>query len=102
MFRTFEGTHRPPSSSVLWFIFRILQGTPKKELLMGLWVVISLFANRVRLGDALSSVFLQTLLAVHIGGKFFLSAALAMFGRIGPAGSKTLIRKLVILRSGKL
>ena len=31
-------THRHLSSSFLWFIFRILQGTPKKELLRGLWV----------------------------------------------------------------
>ena len=31
-------THRPLSSSFLWFIFRILQGNPKKELLRGLWV----------------------------------------------------------------
>ena len=31
-------THRPLSSSFLWFIFRILQGNPKKDLLRGLWV----------------------------------------------------------------
>ena len=30
--------HRPLSSSFLWFIFRVLQGNPKKELLRGLWV----------------------------------------------------------------
>ena len=34
-------THRPLSSSFLWFIFRILQGNPKKELLRGLWVDLS-------------------------------------------------------------
>ena len=31
-------THRPLRSSFLWFIFGILQGNPKKELLRGLWV----------------------------------------------------------------
>ena len=32
-------THRPLSSSFLWWlIFRILQGNPKKEPLRGLWV----------------------------------------------------------------
>ena len=31
-------TQRPLSASVLGFIFRILKGTPKKELLWGLWV----------------------------------------------------------------
>ena len=31
-------THGPLSSSFLWFIFRILQGNPNKELLRGLWV----------------------------------------------------------------
>ena len=31
-------THRPLSSSFLWFLFRILQGNPKKEMLGGLWV----------------------------------------------------------------
>ena len=31
-------THRPLSSCFLWYIFRILQGNPKKELLTGLWV----------------------------------------------------------------
>ena len=30
-------THRPLSSSLLWCIFRILEGNPKKELLSGLW-----------------------------------------------------------------
>ena len=30
-------TRRPRSSSFLWFIFRILEGNPKKELLRGLW-----------------------------------------------------------------
>ena len=30
-------THRPLSSSFLGFIFRILSGNPKKELLRGLW-----------------------------------------------------------------
>ena len=30
--------HRPLSSSFLGFVFRILQGNPKKELLRGLWV----------------------------------------------------------------
>ena len=35
-------THRPPSSSFLWFIFRILQGNPKKELPRGLRVVDTL------------------------------------------------------------
>ena len=35
-------THRPLSSSFLWFIFRILYGNPKKELLRGLWVVESI------------------------------------------------------------
>ena len=34
-------THRPLSSSFLWFIARILQGNPKKELLRGLWVWVS-------------------------------------------------------------
>ena len=29
---------KPLNSSFLWFIFRILQGNPKKELLGGLWV----------------------------------------------------------------
>ena len=33
-----ESTHRPLSSFFLWFIFRILQGNPKKGLLRGLWV----------------------------------------------------------------
>ena len=33
-------TCRPLSSSFLWFIFRILEGNPKKELLRGLWVVL--------------------------------------------------------------
>ena len=32
-------TYRPLGSSFLWFIFRILQGNPQKELLGGLWVV---------------------------------------------------------------
>ena len=32
------GTHRPLSSSCLWFIFRILYGNHKKELLRSLWV----------------------------------------------------------------
>ena len=31
--------HRPLSRSFLWFIFRILLGNPKKELLRGLWEV---------------------------------------------------------------
>ena len=31
-------THRPLSSSFLWFIFRILYGSPTKELLRGRWV----------------------------------------------------------------
>ena len=31
-------THRLQSSSFLWFIFRILKGIPKKELLWSLWV----------------------------------------------------------------
>ena len=31
-------THRLLSSSFLWFIFRILQGSPKKELLRSRWV----------------------------------------------------------------
>ena len=34
-------THRLLSTSFLWFIFRILQGNPKKELLKSLWVVYS-------------------------------------------------------------
>ena len=33
-----DGTHRPPSSSFLWFVFRILYGNPKEGLLRGLWV----------------------------------------------------------------
>ena len=32
--------HGPLSSSFLWFIFRILQGNPKRELLRGLWVCL--------------------------------------------------------------
>ena len=35
-------THRLHSSSFLWFILRILSGSPKKELLRSLWVVIAL------------------------------------------------------------
>ena len=31
-------THRLLSGLFLWFIFRILQGNPKKELLRSLWV----------------------------------------------------------------
>ena len=31
-------THRPQSSSFSGFIFRVLDGNPKKELLWGLWV----------------------------------------------------------------
>ena len=34
--------HRLHSSSFLWFILRILSGSPKKELLRSLWVVIAL------------------------------------------------------------
>ena len=40
MRNNFGPSRRPLSSSFLWFIFRILQGNPKKELLRGLWVVI--------------------------------------------------------------
>ena len=36
-------THRPLSSSFLWFIFCFLQGSPKQELLKGLWVVTECF-----------------------------------------------------------
>ena len=36
--RFLVSTRRPLSSSILWFIFRILGGNPKKELLRGLWV----------------------------------------------------------------
>ena len=32
-------THRPLSSSFLWFILRNLYGNPNKEVLRGLWVV---------------------------------------------------------------
>ena len=32
-------THRLLSSSFLWFIFRILEGNPQKELLRSLWVI---------------------------------------------------------------
>ena len=32
-------THRPLSSSLLWFTFRILSGNPQKELLRDLWVI---------------------------------------------------------------
>ena len=32
-------THRPLSSSFLRFMFRILEGNPKKELLRVLWAV---------------------------------------------------------------
>ena len=32
-------THRPLSSSFLWFILRLLRGNPKKELLRGPWVI---------------------------------------------------------------
>ena len=35
-------THRPHRSSFLGFIFRILSGNPKKQLLCGLWVVSSM------------------------------------------------------------
>ena len=35
----FRFTHRLHSSSFLGFVFRILQGNPKKELLWSLWVV---------------------------------------------------------------
>ena len=31
-------THRPLSSSFVWFIFRTLKVIPNKELLRGLWV----------------------------------------------------------------
>ena len=34
-------THRPQSSSFWGFIFRILQGNPKKELLWGVWASAS-------------------------------------------------------------
>ena len=37
-------THRPLSSSFLWFMFRILEGNPKKELLRGLWVEFGVLA----------------------------------------------------------
>ena len=39
-------THRLLSSSFLRFIFRILQGNPKKELLRSLWVV-SMILKRI-------------------------------------------------------
>ena len=32
-------THRLLRSSFLWFTFRILEGSPKKELLRSLWVI---------------------------------------------------------------
>ena len=35
---TSQTTHRLRSSSFLWFLFRILNGNPKKELLWSLWV----------------------------------------------------------------
>ena len=41
-------THRPLSSSFLWFIFRIQKGNPKKELLRDLWVEGRGFRVRVR------------------------------------------------------
>ena len=47
-------THRPLSSSFLWFIFRILSGNPKKELLRGLWVLLNPSAGyrvQLRLGS---------------------------------------------------
>ena len=45
-------THRPLSSSFLWFIFRILYGNPKIELLRGLWAAQILDFIRM-LGDAI-------------------------------------------------
>ena len=33
---TLNPTHRPLSNSILWSIFRVLEGNPKKDLLMGL------------------------------------------------------------------
>ena len=33
-------THKPLRNTLLWLIFRILSGNPKKELLRGLWVLM--------------------------------------------------------------
>ena len=43
----FRFTHRLHSSSFLGFVFRILQGNPKKELLWSLWVGHSLELGRL-------------------------------------------------------
>ena len=42
-----NATHRPHSSSFLVFRCRILKGSPKKELLWGLWVDTVGFGFRV-------------------------------------------------------
>ena len=39
-------TYRPLSSSFLWFIFKILQGNPQKELPRGLWLLTVNFQER--------------------------------------------------------
>ena len=39
-------THRLQSSSFLWFIFRILEGNPEKELLWSLWEYYSSLSNQ--------------------------------------------------------
>ena len=41
-------THRPQCSSFLGFIFRILSGNPKQELLWGLWVLEGYCRTRVK------------------------------------------------------
>ena len=54
----FASTHTPLRSAFLWFIFSILQGNPKKELLRGLWLEHSdlklLLSHRVPRGPPTS------------------------------------------------
>ena len=47
-YKPHAGTHRLLSSSSLWFIFRILQVSPKKELLRSLWVALQIFGAPLR------------------------------------------------------
>ena len=54
--RVYDFTHRPQSSSSLGFIFRILQGNPKKELLWGLWVEYTMQAKKVELTSIVPAV----------------------------------------------
>ena len=46
-------TPRLLGSSFFWFVFRILQGNPKKELLGSLWVQPPLVALELQAGLAL-------------------------------------------------